>query len=747
VTYTQQETLGGNVEGKPATTENFWVFFKPKPTDGGLPDATDLTATLHTLNEQLKVFLCDKDGKQLSTLPLTSTILSVDPPRSAGDPSRSRKLILFVSDGADRPEIDDDSQQKGLLQDVDAVTVTPRDLPSNVIGYEGVDAIVWMDADANFLASGTHTPSLEAMLQWIREGGNLVVCEPAEAFKVKPFQDILPVGAQIDGQWTIPMVDRTDLDVLRGLAHPLGNPHGWPKDLGTFKVAHVPALAGSKVDEWMRWSDGGAASFTPWLARRGIGLGAVTWVAQDLGNAELTRTAKTGWRYIWDRVFDWNNPSDVAEDYQPPAGVDDPWSPASEWLDLGKPLLQGMDLTSTATAYLAIACFFFVVYWLAAGPGTYLVLAARHKAHLSWFFFGLAAVVATFLTALLVKAVLRGPPELRHLSIVRSAPDDNVGVIDSRFGLYIRQDGLKTISLGDTAAHQVSYLTPFSLNPQYADNSGELAAYLEYQIPVRDASESDAVSVSIPYRTTSKKLQAHWVGEIKGTIQPIEDSGPLKLTADNKLVGSLVNQTGYDLWQVFLAFKQPAFAEPTQTSARDTDTILYVEKWPKDAALKVEDLLVSKNFMNLEDSSKRQPMGADPAYGQMGGVQKLTYAWSTFWRGKQDALAGDADYALPMLTFFDRLPPWALTDRRSNRYELYRRGGRELDLSPALSAGELVICGRAMVNNDINQTPLPVPLTVSDEPVSGPGVTIYQVVLPIDRSAVSGEPTTKPSGM
>lgn len=745
VTYTQLETLGGNVEGKPATTENYWVFFKPKPTDGGLPDATDLTTTLNTLNEQLKVFLCDKDGKQLSTLPLTSTILNVDPVRSMGDPSRSRKLILFVTDGADKPEISDYSQEKGVLQDVDAVTVSPRDLPSNVIGYEAVDAIVWMDADANFLVSGTHTPSLEAILQWVRQGGNLVVCQPAEAFKVKPFEEILPVGAQMNGQWVIPTVDRSDLEVLRKLAHQSGDSASWPTDLGAFKVARVPALAGSKVDEWMQWDDGGAASFTPWLARRGVGLGAVTWVAQDLGNAALTQKAKTGWRYVWDRVFDWNNPADVAEDYQPAAGVDDPWPPANEWLDLGRPLLQGMDLTSTATAYLAIACFFFVVYWLVAGPGMYMILAARKRAHLSWFFFGLTAVAATGLTALLVKAVLRGPPELRHVSIVRYAAGESTGVIDSRFGLYIRQDGTKTISLGDAAPHEVSYLTPFSLHPQYADNSGELAAYLEYQIPVRDASESDPVSVAIPYRTTSKKLQAHWVGEIKGTIETGSDTTQVKLNGDNKLVGTLVNHTGYDLWHIFLAYKQPAFAEPTETSTRDTDTIVYVNRWAKDDPLKLEDLIVSKNLMDLEDLNRRQPMGADPAYGQMGGVQKLAYAWSTFWRGREDAVASDLDYALPMLTFFDRLPPWA-SIQHSNRYELYRREARRLDLAPALSAGNLVICARGMVHNQVDQTPLPVPLMVSDEPVSGPGVTIYEFVLPVDRSAVYGEPTTRMSG-
>ncbi len=67
-------------------------------------------------------------------------------------------------------------------------------------------------------------------------------------------------------------------------------------------------------------------------------------------------------------------------------------------------------------------------------------------------------------------------------------------------------------------------------------------------------------------------------------------------------------------------------------------------------------------------------------------------------------------------------------------------------MSPALSAGNLVICARGMVNNDVNQTPLPVPLMVSDEPVSGPGTTIYEFVLPVDRSAVSGEPATRTSG-
>jgi hypothetical protein len=257
VTYTQTVTLGGNVEGRPATTENFWVYFKPKPVDDGLPDATDMTTTLATLNSELKIFLCDKDGKQLSTLPLTSTIMNVDPKHQLGDGARGRRLILFVSDGADQPEISDYSQQKGVLQDVEAVAVAPRDLPGNVIGYEAVDAIVWMDADANFLTSGTHTPSLEALMQWVHQGGHLVVCQPAEAIKVKPFEQILPVGERVE--WA--MDDSDGRSEGFGCAESAGASGGndtpaWPGDLGTFKVARVPALPGRK---WMNGLTGRTA--------------------------------------------------------------------------------------------------------------------------------------------------------------------------------------------------------------------------------------------------------------------------------------------------------------------------------------------------------------------------------------------------------------------------------------------------------------------------------------------------------
>ncbi len=219
---------------------------------------------------------------------------------------------------------------------------------------------------------------------------------------------------------------------------------------------------------------------------------------------------------------------------------------------------------------------------------------------------------------------------------------------------------------------------------------------------------------------------------------------PVKLDASNKLSGMLVNHTGYDLFHVFLAFKQAIPADEAETQPRETE-IVYVDRWPKDDSLKLDELLASRNVMNLEDLDKgRQPMGKDPAWGVMGGQIVLADSWSRYWHGKENDVMGDLDYALPMLTLFDQLPPWA-GSAHGNRFELYRRGARDLDLSPALSAGGLVICARGIVNDYLTGTPLPVPLTVGDSPVSGDGTTIYEFVLPLDRSAVYGGPSTRPA--
>ncbi|MDP9173107.1 MAG: hypothetical protein M3O30_04470 [Planctomycetota bacterium] len=752
VIYSQDVTLGGNVEGKPATTENFWIYFRPKPTERGLPDATDLNTNLKTLNSKLKVFLCDKNGKQLSILPCTSTIISVDPYREALDPHRTHRLVLMVTDGADQPIMPDYSQMKGVLEDVDAVPVHPADLPSNVIGYEAVDAIVWMDADATFLTAGTRAPALEAIRQWVHQGGHLVICQPPEPFKIKPFADLLPVGGLLDGEWAIPMFDRKDVDILNQLAHPSGIGVAWPATTATAKVARVPALPDAKVEEWIPWTDDSGTSYSPWLARRGIGLGAVTWVAQDLGNRAVTENAKTGWRFIWDRVFDWNNATNVPENFNPIlAGVNDPWA-ESQWIDLGASTLENIDLASTAAKKIGFAVLFFLVYGVAAGLGTYFFLLSRKKEHLSWFYFCFAAVIATGLSAVLVKIGAGGAPQLRHLSILRYAEGEPNAVIDSRFGLYVPADGSKSIELQHAAPREVSYIAPLPMHPQFVSNDDDAnGSYIEYEIPVRDASNLDSITASIDFRSTSKKFQTHWVGPVKGAIEVPSGFSDLKLVpktgSGGYITGALVNHSGYDLGDVYLAFKEPMGFDPQSTYTRDADWLIYLPQWPKDTVVNFADVMKPENQINMDRDSGRRPLSKEPAFGE---ISINGRAWDRFWKDKDRDL-GQLQFGLPVMALFDRILPWRLdvsTGGASRRYELYHRNARELNLSPALSAGQMVIVATARVSekdDSQDQQPLPVPLTVAGDPVTGSGRVILEYVLSLDKTQMYQQPATRPA--
>ena len=82
--------------------------------------------------------------------------------------------------------------------------------------------------------------------------------------------------------------------------------------------------------------------------------------------------------------------------------------------------------------------------------------------------------------------------------------------------------------------------------------------------------------------------------------------------------------------------------------------------------------------------------------------------------------------AFPLLSLFDRLPPAAKAGE-STRFNILRRGKRQLDASSAVSAGELLILAQA-------EGGLPIPVEVEGDRVSGEGVTYYQFILPLDHS-------------
>src|SRR5207248_10575119 len=109
-------------------------------------------------------------------------------------------------------------------------------------------------------------------------------------------------------------------------------------------------------------------------------------------------------------------------------------------VDIGHSLLGAMELSSKSRALVSIAVVFFIAYWVVAGPGVYFYLLTKSRPQLSWFLFAFSALVATMLTVLVVKLVVRGSPELAHVTVSRTAPGAHP-ICLSRFDLYILCDG------------------------------------------------------------------------------------------------------------------------------------------------------------------------------------------------------------------------------------------------------------------------------------------------------------------
>lgn len=742
--YTRQITLNGADQGG---DQRFWTYFLPQPINKGLPDSGQLpgsvnTGTLKDLQQEVQVFLCTGDGKQITQLPITSPLLNVDPYRNYAQLPRGAKLILTVSDPGNRPRFGDYQNALGVTEDVLVVHLQPKDLPEDPIGYEAVDGIVWLDSDPADLDSGGEH-KLAAIQNYVRFGGHLVICQPAGNWqKILGFGDLLPVDVQ-------GVSDKDNLEPLRSIAQPReknlnsSTADTRNRSAGLFQFARAVAKPGAVVDEWIDWKkDGSYSDKSPYLVRGAYGLGQVTWVAQDLGNPAVVSWTTTGWPYVWDKVFGWKN-----DTYVIPAGTSKDDQRLKDLLDqyaagapagLGMPLVKGLNLSGKGMWLIFVAIAFFLIYWVVAGPGSFLYLTAKNRAGLSWFFFGLAAIAATAVTVLVVKLVLRGPPEIRHLSFVRAAPKQPA-LVYSRFGLYIPHDGDQVIGLGDMAHDGVSYISGFAENPQQLGESGEFPAPANYTVPVRDLTTPDPPRITVPYRSSLKKLQSRWIGD----LQP-KFTGAVKLDPANFsafLSGQLTNQTGMDFTDVYLAFKNPA----------GKNWLIYLPTWPKGRTIDFKADLEKKTTLVGQEAGNAVPgdqkILSDAIVPSSWKKDPKQHGWLNYWYGHfrrngfSDAAVDDPNftYVYPMLSLFDELPPmvnYQINGQWSNnRVEWFRRGARMLDASRCVDAGELVIFTAV-------SGPMPEPIQVNDNPVAGDGTVFYQFILPIDRGDVD-LPTTR----
>lgn len=756
--FTQTVSLTGSEEGKPIE-QRFWLYFVPQPNEGGLA-----AGSLRDLQQQLKVTLCDEKGRVVCPLPVTGSIMTTEGGGGGtGSAFRGTRVVLAVSDTSAQPVWRDYQDALGLTEDILFLPAQSRDLPEDVRGYEMVDAIVWLNAAPPDPSKAADEKRYNALRQYIRGGGHLVVCQPAQREATVNFDDILPV--------TVTEISPRDtLEPLRTLATkeltaqreaekrgertigglPAAEPleergpgiDDWERPRGPFMYAKAELKKNAIAPVMMNWDADGKEQ-TPWLARSGYGCGAVTWVAHDLSDPAITGRAKAGWPFVWEKVLDYKNDpllvtarttSEMKRPYEPGATV-----------DVGYALLGGMQLTSKAQALVSIAVVFFIAYWVIAGPGVYFYLLTKSRPQFSWFMFALAGLAATLLTVLVVKLVVRGPAEISHVTVVRGA-GNNPMIEESRFGLYIPRDGEQEISLPDVSPKEVSYITAYPMHPAHSKGDIEFPAQMPYLVPIRDANAEEPPTISVPFRSTLKQFQVRRVGPAGGKIE-----GSAKLdegAAGMSLSGIVTNGTGVKLKNVYFAFYDPR---------REDDVIFFLSSWDKSQSVELTEFDRSTKTINVRSEAgnffgypEEGETGRIKLRGEMGkpGVEN---GWSRYWyadlRSRNnfdnrpiDDMGTRVPKSIPMLSLFERLPPMKNLGGPSqpNRVDIIRRGGRYMDISHAVAAGQLVILAEADTKE-----PLPYPIDVDGSKVPGSGRIFYQFVVPIERVRDANAPATQ----
>ncbi len=747
--YTRQITVTGAGESANSREQRFRIYFKPTPTDGGLPDASDIgSQNLARLQKALNVELCTTGGKFICTLPVTNTVQSLDPPNSG----RGTRLVLVVGGGRSAASHGEyDERTLGLMENIAMVPLSVRDLPESVLGYDAVDAVLWLDADPMELSNGGDE-KLRALQSFVKRGGNMVVCQQSDQWqKTLQFGEMLPVT--VTGVRT-----KGDNETLVSMVRSPDGVSPWNK-LGPATLGVGVLRPNAIVDSWIDWT-GKGDDLSPYIARRVFGCGGVTWVAQDLGDPSLTRIATTQWPVVWNKVFGWADKPLVVNS-EVPQWKRDLWRDPRGAGDLGKSLIGGMDLGSTSLWLITVAVVFFIAYWLVAGPGSFIFLAARSKATSSWFVFTAAALVFTLLTVALVKLVLRGPPELKHMSLVRDTHGQPTNVY-SRFGLYIKRDGEQTLQITDTAPGTVADLTAFAIHPKHLGEGAPNDIGPTYQVQTSDAASEDGATVRMPYRSTLKKLEAEWSGDHQAIGMTGGIEGTPKLADVSKFIeGKLTNGTGRKLKDVMIAFRwQP---EMGKYDSQQGDWVLYIPEWNAGTTL---DLEKEYNTWTDDKGKVHKPVprlgfqvpefnGAEarPQHGyKVRARLEESKGWGETW---QDAITGgitgdeavDFQHSLWMLSFFDRLVPTEKdVAQNKGRIELLRRSARRFDVSAALGAGAMVIVAQS---DPDAPNPLPMPLNVEGDRVTGNGETLYQFVVPMDNTFATTpatQPSTQPNG-
>lgn len=371
-----------------------------------------------------------------------------------------------------------------FYRSVCVASLRARDLPDLWLGLEAAETIVWDDPDPGRLSDN----QLEALAQWVRNGGRLVLGLGPAASRLRgtPLESLLPF--EPGGQ----LVELQRLPRLFG-AYAISRS-------ARFESPVLAYLGRTRPDATVLFEDRARGSGVfPLLAMQMTGSGRV--IASAVRLRDLTSVGHR-WELLT-LLVDLNRTPDALLKKEAQAMA----MRLGRVADLYAAVVEPIEFRATASVQMLAAFSFVAAYMALATFVSWGWLRHRRQSHLSWVVFAGIAVVGSLLSLGAVR-LSRGIGDSVH---TMSFVDLEAGGDEARARVLI---GLRSpnrrrvrVALGDGPA---CYVRPLSPGRQ---PTGAYATPARYHVLAAQGRVEDAL-----VRATLKQFEGFWEGRLEGTI-------------------------------------------------------------------------------------------------------------------------------------------------------------------------------------------------------------------------------------
>ncbi|MCC6681106.1 MAG: hypothetical protein IT445_09420 [Phycisphaeraceae bacterium] len=602
--------------------------------------------------------------------------------------------------------------------------LTLAQLPDRWYGLSCLNALIWTGEAAdpnNDPQNAAVTPqAIEALRGWIRRGGHLVLVLPLDqTWSDSAMGDLMPVDKA-----HITAVD--DFNAIRVVVPPTGVSLMIPAlTFDTSAAESTVVLARDQRDR-------------PYIVAKRYGFGRVTLIGVDLTSPTVRRLGTpVGQDRIWHKVFHWTAPVYTQSAYESETREGRMMSMMSRQDsgvgldDIIGPLIA---MTGTAAPALLSAILIFMLYWLAAGPLAFLYLRRTGRTQHAWLAFLLLVGVFTAITWGGAWVIRPSHTRLEHLTVLDIDANNSMVRTRSWLTLLVPHFGRATVALDADGQYPGAVLASPGIDPRAASIAAAGGGGGGFLDPQRyQVDTADPRSAEIPVRSTAKRFTLDYLGRLDKPMPGLETAwslpqGSVQMDAAGAWpTGKLVHHLPGNLKNVMIVYC------PGNTTAGE----LYppwaglIRDWPAGQELTLS--FSPPNAIPMMRLIQRPSYyGPNRTWDNEGflGQQIAAQKGRQFAAGQTPLVADIDDNIFRMFTFlcfYDTLPPpdfrtpaGFATPLTGTHYE--RTLLRHIDMTDLIAGRRLILIGQ------LENSPLPAPLTLDGGNIPSQGLTIVRWV-------------------